>query len=78
MRKTPGGSRNQPYQGSRRLLGRSASSAAPPATGIDHVLPGHLIEPPILEIMEHLLESPAGGLDLGISGCRNLGSGRRR
>jgi hypothetical protein len=36
------------------------------------MLPGHLFEPPILKIVEHLLESPAGGLDLGIGGCRNL------
>jgi len=40
------------------------------------VLPGHLVEAAILEIVERLLDPPTGDPDPGIGGCGQLGIGK--
>ena len=58
------------------LLDRPALPATPFPTAIEHLLPGHLVEAVLPEVMDRVLDPSAGGLDLGAGGLSH-GWGRQ-
>jgi hypothetical protein len=54
---------------------RTVASTGPLAAAVEHLLPRHLIEAVLPEVMDRVLDPAAGGLDLGVGGRGHLGDG---